>query len=103
MRPLVIAGVVLALIGLWIIVRPPSYSREESVLKIGTIGAYTPKTFAVRLSPSSVSLGKPVAEQGRGRAIKVGSDYVVSRPEQSLGKGPLAAGSVENPGAGAQS
>jgi hypothetical protein len=39
MRVLQISGVVLIAIGLWIIIRPPSYSREESVLKFGNIEA----------------------------------------------------------------
>ena len=39
MRALQISGVVLIAIGLWIIIRPPSYSREESVLKFGDIEA----------------------------------------------------------------
>jgi len=39
MRALQISGAVLIVIGLWIIIRPPSYSREESVFKLGDIEA----------------------------------------------------------------
>jgi hypothetical protein len=39
MRALQISGLVLIAIGVWIIIRPPSYSREESVFKIGDLEA----------------------------------------------------------------
>ena len=39
MRALQISGAVLIVIGLWIVIRPPSYSREESVFKLGDIEA----------------------------------------------------------------
>ena len=39
MRALQISGLVLIAIGLWIFIRPPSYSREESVFKFGDLGA----------------------------------------------------------------
>jgi hypothetical protein len=39
MRALQISGVILIAIGLWIIIRPPSYSREESVFKLGDVEA----------------------------------------------------------------
>ncbi len=39
MRALQIAGLVLITMGLWFIIRPPSYSREESVFKFGDIEA----------------------------------------------------------------
>jgi cytochrome c biogenesis protein CcdA len=39
MRALQISGLVLIAIGLWIIIRPPSYSREESVFKFGDVEA----------------------------------------------------------------
>ncbi len=38
-RALQIAGAVLILAGLFMIVRPPSYSREESVFKLGEFEA----------------------------------------------------------------
>ncbi|MBS0395423.1 MAG: hypothetical protein JSR54_12410 [Proteobacteria bacterium] len=39
MRILTITGAVLAAIGVFLIVRPPTYSREESVFKMGDIEA----------------------------------------------------------------
>lgn len=39
MRALQISGAVLIVLGLWVIVRPPSYSSEENVFKLGDIEA----------------------------------------------------------------
>lgn len=39
MRVLQISGLLLIAIGLWIIIRPPSYSHQESVLKFGGLEA----------------------------------------------------------------
>jgi hypothetical protein len=39
MRALQVSGLVLIVAGLWIIIRPPSYSREESVFKFGDVEA----------------------------------------------------------------
>jgi len=39
MRALQVSGLVLIVIGLWIIIRPPSYSHDETVLKFGDIEA----------------------------------------------------------------
>lgn len=39
MRALLILGAVLIVVGLWVIVRPPSYSSEENVFKLGDIEA----------------------------------------------------------------
>jgi drug/metabolite transporter (DMT)-like permease len=39
MRARQIAGLVLIALGLWIIIRPPSYSSQESVFKLGDIEA----------------------------------------------------------------
>ena len=39
MRALQVSGLVLIAIGLWIIIRPPGYSRDETVLKFGDIEA----------------------------------------------------------------
>jgi hypothetical protein len=57
MRALTIAGVVLALVGLWIIVRPPSYSREESVVKIGSLEAKVHQKHPVPGWVGGVALG----------------------------------------------
>jgi hypothetical protein len=39
MRALLISGLVLVVIGLWILIRPPSYSHNETVVKLGDIEA----------------------------------------------------------------
>jgi hypothetical protein len=39
MRSWTIAGVILIAVGLFVILKPPSYSREESVLKLGDLEA----------------------------------------------------------------
>jgi hypothetical protein len=39
MRALLISGVALVVIGLWIIIRPPGYSHNETVVKFGDIEA----------------------------------------------------------------
>ena len=39
MRALQVSGAALIVIGLWLMIRPPSYSREESVFKVGDIEA----------------------------------------------------------------
>jgi hypothetical protein len=39
MRAAQIVGVVLSALGLWIVIRPPTYSHQESVLKLGELEA----------------------------------------------------------------
>jgi len=39
MRAMQISGLVLIVLGLWIIIRPPSYSHDETVLKFGDVEA----------------------------------------------------------------
>ncbi len=39
MRAIQISGAVLIVIGVWMVIRPPSYSREESVFKLGDVEA----------------------------------------------------------------
>jgi hypothetical protein len=39
MRALQISGLVLIALGLWIIIRPPSYAHEESVFRFGDLEA----------------------------------------------------------------
>ncbi len=34
-----VSGAVLIVIGVWMVIRPPSYSREESVFKLGDVEA----------------------------------------------------------------
>jgi len=39
MRTMQISGLVLIALGLWLIIRPPSYSHQESVIKFGDLEA----------------------------------------------------------------
>lgn len=39
MRALQIIGALLIAIGLWVLIRPPSYTREQNVLKLGDVQA----------------------------------------------------------------
>ena len=39
MRVMQVSGAVLIVIGIWIVIQPPSYSREDSVFKLGNIEA----------------------------------------------------------------
>lgn len=57
MRALQISGLVLIAIGLWIIIRPPSYSREESVFKFGDIQAKVQQERSVPGWAGGVALG----------------------------------------------
>jgi cytochrome c biogenesis protein CcdA len=57
MRALQISGVVLIVIGLWIIFRPPSYSREESVFKVGDIEAKMQQEHSVPGWVGGIALG----------------------------------------------
>jgi len=60
MRPLTISGAILILIGLWIIIHPPSYAREESVLKIGAIEAKMQQRHTVPGWVGGIALGAGV-------------------------------------------
>jgi hypothetical protein len=57
MRALQISGLVLIAIGLWIIIRPPSYSREENVFKFGDIEAKMQQERPVPGWSGGVALG----------------------------------------------
>ena len=39
MRAIQVSGAVLIVIGVWMVIRPPSYSHEESVFKLGDVEA----------------------------------------------------------------
>ncbi|TLY78040.1 MAG: hypothetical protein E6K41_15370 [Gammaproteobacteria bacterium] len=39
MRAIQVSGAVLIVIGVWVVIRPPSYSHEESVFKLGDVEA----------------------------------------------------------------
>ncbi len=57
MRALQISGLVLIAMGLWIIIRPPSYSREESVFKFGDLEAKMQERRPVPGWAGGVALG----------------------------------------------
>ena len=57
MRALQISGLVLIAIGLWIFIRPPSYSREESVFKFGDLEAKMQQQRLVPGWAGGVALG----------------------------------------------
>ena len=57
MPALQISGAVLIVIGLWMIVRPPSYSREESVFKLGDIEAKMQQEHSVPGWVGGIALG----------------------------------------------
>jgi drug/metabolite transporter (DMT)-like permease len=57
MRAVQIAGLVLIAIGLWIIIRPPSYSREESVFKFGNVEAKLQQRHPVPGWAGGIALG----------------------------------------------
>ena len=57
MRVLPISGAVLIVIGLWMVIRPPSYSREEGVFKLGDIEAKMQQEHRVPGWVGGVALG----------------------------------------------
>jgi hypothetical protein len=57
MRALVILGAVLIVAGLWMIARPPSYSREEDVFKLGDIEAKVRQEHRVPTWVGGMALG----------------------------------------------
>lgn len=57
MRALPISGIVLIAIGLWLIIRPPSYSSEESVIKLGDIEAKMQREHSVPGWVGGIALG----------------------------------------------
>jgi hypothetical protein len=60
MRALQISGLVLVAIGLWVIIRPPSYSREESVFKLGELEAKMQREHSVPGWVGGLALGAGV-------------------------------------------
>jgi hypothetical protein len=57
MRALQVVGVILIVIGLWVIFRPPSYSHEESVLKLGEVEAKVQRERPVPGWVGGIALG----------------------------------------------
>jgi hypothetical protein len=57
MRAMQVSGLVLIALGLWIIIRPPSYSRDETVLKFGDIEAKMQQQRTVPGWAGGIALG----------------------------------------------
>lgn len=57
MRAVQIAGAILVAAGLFMIIRPPSYSREESVFKLGQLEAKIQQQHSVPGWVGGVALG----------------------------------------------
>ena len=60
MRALQISGLVLIVIGLWLIIRPPSYSHDETVLKFGDVEARMQQQRSIPGWVGGVALGAGV-------------------------------------------
>lgn len=60
MRPLTIAGVLLIVAGLFVIFRPLSYTRDESVFKIGSLEAKVQQERAVPTWVGGLAIGAGV-------------------------------------------
>ena len=60
MRALQISGLVLIVIGLWLIIRPPSYSHDETVLKFGEVEAKMQQQRSIPGWVGGVALGAGV-------------------------------------------
>jgi hypothetical protein len=54
---MLISGLILLVLGLWIIIRPPSYSHDETVLKFGDVEAKMQQQRAVPGWIGGVALG----------------------------------------------
>ena len=57
MRAVQIAGAILIAAGLFMIIRPPSYSREESVFKLGQLEAKIQQQHSVPGWVGGIALG----------------------------------------------
>jgi hypothetical protein len=57
MRALQISGAVLIVIGLWMIIQPPSYSGEESMFRLGDIEAKMQQEHRIPGSIGGIALG----------------------------------------------
>lgn len=57
MRAVQISGAILIAVGLFVIIRPPSYTREESVIKFGDLEAKVQQQHAVPGWVGGVLLG----------------------------------------------
>jgi hypothetical protein len=57
MRALQISGLLLVAIGLWVIIRPPSYSHDETVLKFADVEAKMQQQRTVPEWAGGIALG----------------------------------------------
>jgi len=57
MRAMQISGLVLIVLGLWIIIRPPSYLHDETVLKFGDVEAKMQQQRTIPGWAGGVALG----------------------------------------------
>lgn len=57
MRAMAISGLILIALGLWVIVRPPSYSSEQSVIKLGDIEAKMQREHTIPEWVGGLALG----------------------------------------------
>ena len=57
MSAIQVSGAVLIVIGVWMVIRPPSYSREESVFKLGDIEAKMQQEHRVPGWVGGIALG----------------------------------------------
>ena len=57
MRAMQISGLLLIVLGLWITIRPPSYSHNETVLKFGDVEANMQQQRTVPGWAGGVALG----------------------------------------------
>lgn len=57
MRATAISGLILIALGLWVIIRPPSYSSEQSVIRLGDIEAKMQREHSVPEWVGGLALG----------------------------------------------
>jgi hypothetical protein len=57
MRAVQILGAILIAIGLWVLIRPPSYTHERSVLKLGDVEAKVQHEQSVPGWAGGIALG----------------------------------------------
>ena len=61
MRALQVSALVLIVVGLWLIIRPPSYSHDETVLKFGDVEAKMQQQRIVPGWAGGIALGAGLA------------------------------------------
>jgi hypothetical protein len=60
MRALQVLGIVLIVAGLWVLVHPPTYTREESLFKVGNVEATMRQQHPVPAWAGGAALGAGV-------------------------------------------